>query len=214
MRVRLTAARVLLSHWWARPPRPRDIAATFRSTWHTLLDSGPGGLLRAINDGVHDLAREGAEKPINIWLHLGRVEYRQRWIRRFDRLSRRDISEIEVATRRLTYQPLLSVLMPVYNSDERWLRAGIASVQDQIYSNWELCIADDRSSDPRVAVVLREIAARDRRVKLIFRDVNGHISAASNSALSLASGDFIVLLDHDDVLPRHALAVVVHELRR
>ena len=214
MRVRLTAARVLLSHWWARPPRPRDISATLRSTWQVLFDSGPAGLLRAINDGVHDLAREGAEKPINIWLHLGRVEYRQRWIRRFDRLSRRDISEIEAATRRLTYQPLLSVLMPVYNSDERWLRAAIGSVQDQTYSNWELCIADDRSSDPRVAVVLREIAARDRRVKLIFRDVNGHISAASNSALSLASGDFIVLLDHDDVLARHALAVVVHELNR
>jgi GT2 family glycosyltransferase len=214
VRVRLTAARVLLSHWWARPPRPHDISATVRSTWRVLIDSGPGGLLRAINDVVHDLAREGAEKPIDIWLHLGRVEYRQRWIRRFDRLSRRDVSEIESATARLAYQPLLSVLMPVYNSDERWLRAAIASVQAQIYSNWELCIADDHSSDPRVAVVLREIAARDRRVKLIFRNVNGHISAASNSALSLASGDFIVLLDHDDVLAQHALAVVVHELSR
>ena len=86
--------------------------------------------------------------------------------------------------------------------------------RNQLYTNWELCIADDHSSDPRVAEVLREIQARDGRVKLHFREVNGHISAASNSALALASGEFIVLLDHDDVLPRHALAAVVHELNR
>ena len=104
--------------------------------------------------------------------------------------------------------------MPVYNSDERWLRAAIKSVQDQLYTNWELCIADDHSSDPRVGEVLRELQPRATRLKLHFREVNGHISAASNSALALASGDFIVLLDHDDVLPRHALAAVVHELNR
>jgi len=179
-----------------------------------LLESGPSGLLKAVSAGIHDLAREGARNPINIWLHLGRVEYRQRWIRRFDRRSRQDVRAISAATSRLAYQPLLSVLMPVYNSDERWLRAAIESVQNQIYSNWELCIADDHSSDPRVSAVLREIAAGDRRLKLHFREVNGHISAASNSALTLATGDFIVLLDHDDVLPRHALAAVVHELNR
>ena len=95
--------------------------------------------------------------------------------------------------------------MPRYNSDERWLRAADGSVESQLYTNWELCIADDHSSNPRVAEVLREIQARDGRVKLHFREVNGHISAASNSALALASGEFIVLLDHDDVLPRHAL---------
>lgn len=214
VRVRLTAARVLLSHWWEAPPQPRDVVGTLRRAWRVLIDSGPIGLLKTINAGVHELAREGAHNPLDLWLQLGRVEYRKRWIPRFDRLSRRDIREIESATGRLPYQPLLSVLMPVYNTDERWLRAAIASVQDQIYSKWELCIADDCSPDPRVGVVLREIAARDRRLKLHFRDTNGHISAASNSALSLASGDFIVLLDHDDVLPRHALAAVVHELNR
>jgi len=185
-----------------------------RQTWRVLLESGPVGLLKTINAGIHDLASEGARNPIDIWLHLGRIEYRQRWIRRFDRLSRQDVREIARATARLAHQPLLSVLMPVYNSDERWLRAAIRSVQNQIYSNWELCIADDHSSDPRVATVLREIASSDRRLKLHFRAVNGHISAASNSALSLASGEFIVLLDHDDVLPLHALAAVVHELNR
>ncbi len=212
MRVRLTAARVLLSQWWDDPPQPRDIAAAFQRTWRVLVDSGPIGLLKTINAGVHELAREGAGNPLDMWLHLGRVEYRKRWIPRYDRLSRRDVRDLAAATARLEYQPLLSVLMPVYNTDERWLRAAVASVQQQIYSKWELCIADDHSPDPRVAAVLREIAARDRRVKLHFREVNGHISAASNSALALASGEFIVLLDHDDVLARHALAAVVHEL--
>ena len=185
-----------------------------------LIDSGPGGLLRTINAGIHDLAREGSRTPVIPYLRerFGRAryraEYRHWWIRRCERLSRRDIRAIRQTTTRLTYQPLLSVLMPVYNTDERWLRRAIESVQHQLYSNWELCIADDRSTDPRVGEVLREIQSSDPRLRIHFRDVNGHISAASNSALALASGEFIVLLDHDDVLPRHALAAVVHELNR
>ena len=220
MRVRVTAVRVLLFRWWAHPPRLRDAATTIRLASRVLLDSGPGGLLRTINAGIHDLAREGSRTPVIPFLRerFGRAryraEYRHWWIRRCERLSRRDIRAIRQTTTRLTYQPLLSVLMPVYNTDERWLRRAIESVQHQLYSNWELCIADDRSTDPRVGEVLREIQSSDPRLRIHFRDVNGHISAASNSALALASGEFIVLLDHDDVLPRHALAAVVHELNR
>ena len=168
-----------------------------------------------MNAGVHDLAAEGARTPVNQWIRerLDRAAYR-RWVRQFDRLSREDLRAIDDSTSRLAYRPLLSVLMPVYNTDERWLRAAIASVQNQLYTNWELCVADDHSPNPRVAVVLREMAAQDTRLKVHFRDVNGHISAASNSALALASGEFVVLLDHDDELPRHALAAVVHELNR
>jgi GT2 family glycosyltransferase len=215
VRVRITAARVLLWRWWRHPPGPRDVATTFRDAWRVLRESGPRGLARNINAGIHDLAREGARHPVNAWIRerLNRAEYR-RWIRRFDRLSAADVRAIEDATSRLRYRPLLSVLMPVYNTDERWLRAAITSVQNQIYTNWQLCIADDRSPNPRVAEVLRQIASQDGRLKLHFRDVNGHISAASNSALALATGEFIVLLDHDDELPRHALAAVIHELNR
>jgi GT2 family glycosyltransferase len=220
LRVRVTAVRVLLLRWWADPPRWHDVAATIRSGWRILRESGPGGLLRTLNDGIHELALEGSRNPFNPWLreYLGRQRYRYGyrwlWIPRYDRLRRRDIRAIRKATAELAYQPLLSVVMPVYNSDERWLRAAITSVENQLYTKWELCIADDHSSDLRVAEVLREIQAREPRIKLYFRDVNGHISAASNSALALASGEFIVLLDHDDVLPAHALAAVVHELNR
>ena len=220
MRVRVTAARVLVFRWWAHPPRSSDVASGLRNAWRVLVEAGPGELLRSFNAGVHDLALEGSRNPVIPWFreYLGRtryrIEYRLWWIWRFDRLRWREIRELRKATARLPYQPLLSVLMPVYNTDERWLRAAIESVQNQWYTNWELCVADDHSSDPRVGEVLRQIQSREPRLRLHFREINGHISAASNSALALASGEFIVLLDHDDVLPRHALAAVVHELNR
>jgi GT2 family glycosyltransferase len=206
---------VLICRWWTHPPRLPDIANTARYGWRVLRKSGPGGLVREINAGIHELAREGSRSPVNVWIRdrLDRMAFR-RWIRRYERLQPEQVHEIEASTARLPYQPLLSVVMPVYNSDERWLRAAIRSVQDQFYTKWELCIADDHSTRPRVGEVLRELQAADSRLKVHFRDVNGHISAASNSALALASGDYIVLLDHDDVLARHALAAVVHELNR
>jgi glycosyltransferase involved in cell wall biosynthesis len=88
----------------------------------------------------------------------------------------------------------------------------IASVQVQSYPNWELCIADDCSSDPRIKEVLTEISVADARIKVVFRDVNGHIAEASNTAIDMASGDYIALLDHDDLLDRDALFYVVKEI--
>jgi GT2 family glycosyltransferase len=215
VRVRLTALRVLLCRWWTQPPRRKDIVRAAGGARRLLREGGARAVLRAINTATHDLAREGSRTPFNVWLQhrLRRVSYRH-WARQFDRLSKGDIRAIDEATARLAHRPLLSVLMPVYNTDPRWLRAAIASVQQQLYTNWELCIADDGSSLPRVGEVLRESQRCDPRIKIDFRPVNGHISAASNSALALASGEFIVLLDHDDVLPRHALMAVVHELNR
>jgi glycosyltransferase involved in cell wall biosynthesis len=216
VRIRITALRVLLVRWWAHPPRARDVALTARHAAAVLRESGPLGLLRTANARIHELAIEGQLDP-TLWRLIepvvARLEY-WRWIRTFERLSRRDARAAADATARLSFRPLLSVLMPVYNTDPRWLRAAIRSVQSQTYANWELCIADDCSSDPRVGALLRRMAAADRRITPHFRDVNGHISAASNSALALAAGEFLVLLDHDDVLPPHALAAVVHELNR
>ncbi len=95
--------------------------------------------------------------------------------------------------------------MPVFNPPEHFLREAIESVRQQIYTRWELCIADDASSLPHVREVLAEYAALDPRIKVTYRAENGHISEASNSALALASGEWIALLDHDDRLPVHAL---------
>ena len=109
-------------------------------------------------------------------------------------------------------KPKISVVMPVYNVDEKWLRLCIESVLDQIYKNWEFCIADDASPAPHIRRVLEEYAALDERVKVVFRPANGHISAASNSALNLATGNFVALLDHDDELSEDALFWVAKEI--
>jgi glycosyltransferase involved in cell wall biosynthesis len=102
-------------------------------------------------------------------------------------------------------QPLFSVIMPTYNTDAQYLKACIDSVLAQSYPHWELCIADDCSPKPHVMEILQEYAANDRRIKVFQREENGHISRASNSAIALASGDFIALLDHDDLLAKDAL---------
>ena len=98
--------------------------------------------------------------------------------------------------------------MPVYNTPINFLKAAINSVSNQLYPHWELCIADDASTDPDIRNILNEFQSKDSRIKVIFRKNNGHISAASNSALELAKGDFIALLDHDDELAIHALYLI------
>ena len=124
------------------------------------------------------------------------------------------LRKIATATQKLAYQPLISVIVPIYNPDADFLRQAIESVLGQIYSNWELCLADDRSTKSYVREILQEYQQQDSRVKVILREANGHISAASNSALELATGEYIALLDHDDLLAPHALSSVVDLLNR
>lgn len=134
------------------------------------------------------------------------------WVQAFGTLTESDQAAVRESLRTCAYQPKISILMPVYNTNEVWLNEAIASVQDQLYENWELCIADDASTQPQVRRVLEEVAAADARIKVVFRPQNGHISAASNSALEIVSGEFTALLDHDDRLAPHALATVVQSL--
>ena len=213
--VRLIAARELISRWRGRPPKAADVGRFAGHTVRIFRKSGPLGLIREFNAGTHRLAKESSAGPLLTQIHnvIDGFSYR-RWARRFDRLTAHDLKAIREASAQLKHRPLISVLMPVYNTDERWLRPAIESVRRQLYDNWELCIADDASPDPRVGKLLREFQSLDARIKVDFRQVNGHISAASNSALQLASGEFIALVDHDDLLPEHALLAVVHELNR
>jgi glycosyltransferase involved in cell wall biosynthesis len=129
----------------------------------------------------------------------------ERWVTTYDTLTNDRLSAQRESSRHLPRRPLISVLVPVYNTPEKWLTKAIASVGEQTYSNWELCLADDASTAPHVRPLLEHYAAADPRIKVCFREKNGHISAASNSALALATGDFIALLDHDDELTPHAL---------
>lgn len=133
------------------------------------------------------------------------------WVHRFDTLSLTQIVTYRARLENLPpdQRPLISILVPTYNTPESWLIKAIESVRAQFYPHWELCIADDASTAPHVRRVLEGFAQRDGRIKLTFRPENGHISAASNSALALATGEFTALLDHDDELAPHALAEVV-----
>ncbi len=103
--------------------------------------------------------------------------------------------------------PKISVVMPVYNPPMRFFIRAIESVKRQIHTDWELCIADDASTDPQVRPYLEQLA-QDPRIAVHFREVNGHISAATNSAAGLAKGDFLLLVDQDDELTLDALAEV------
>lgn len=129
----------------------------------------------------------------------------RRWIARNDTLTDADRAAIRAHIACLPAHPLFSVVMPVYNTDAHQLRAAIASVQRQLYPNWELCIADDASTAPHIAPLLAQEAAADSRIRFMRREINGHISAASNSALALARGEYVVLMDHDDLLAEQAL---------
>lgn len=135
------------------------------------------------------------------------------WVRRFDMVNeaKQDWMPRLAA---LSARPLISVLVPIYNTPERWLRRCLDSVIKQAYPNWELCIADDASTAPHVQRVLQEYASRDGRIRVVGRSENGHISAASNSALSLAKGEFVALLDHDDELRPHALLEIVEAINQ
>ncbi len=113
-----------------------------------------------------------------------------------------------------SYRPKISIVTPVWNTDERWLRRAIESVLEQTYDNWELCIADGGSTRESVERVLKEYAEKDSRIKVKSLDENKGISGNSNEALSLAAGDFIGLLDHDDELAPFALCEVVKLLNK
>jgi glycosyltransferase involved in cell wall biosynthesis len=129
----------------------------------------------------------------------------ERWVTTYDTLTSDRLSAQRESSRHLPRRPLISIVMPVYNTPEKWLAKAIASIGEQTYSHWELCIADDASTAPHVRTLLEYYAAADPRIKVCFRPKNGHISAASNSALELATGEFIALLDHDDEFTPHAL---------
>ena len=131
-----------------------------------------------------------------------------RWIDSYDGLTDADRAAIATHIQTLRDPPLISVVVPTYNTAEPYLRAMLDSVMAQLYPRWELCIADDASTAPHVRAVLDEYAKRDARVKVTYREKNGHISAASNSALELATGSHVALLDHDDLLAEHALYLV------
>lgn len=135
-----------------------------------------------------------------------------KWIAQFDTLTQDDREALRQESDAFPYRPLVSILLPVKDPPVSFLQQAIESVRHQLYTNWELCIADDNSRCPEVRSLIREYAIRDPRIKLVFRPENGHISEATNSAATIANGQWLGLLDHDDILREHALSCVVREI--
>ncbi|NBT13101.1 MAG: glycosyltransferase family 2 protein [Planctomycetia bacterium] len=136
------------------------------------------------------------------------------WVRRHDTPPAAAIRRHRAESAAFPRQPTISVIMPVFNPRPSILDAAIRSVRQQSYPHWELCIADDASTDPGVRDTLARHVAADQRIKLHLRDACGNISAASNTALGLATGDYVALFDHDDLLPPLALHWVVDAINR
>jgi O-antigen biosynthesis protein len=168
---------------------------SFRDSLNLLIREGLTGIGLSHRGGAHQLSHRS---------------YRS-WMER-NRLTEDDRERICKRIQALRNHPFFSVIVPVFNTEERWLRKCLDSVLHQHYPFWELCIADDASTSPHVRGVLEEYRARDERIKVVYRSSKGHISEASNSAMELATGSFVVFLDHDDELAEHALYLIAEEI--
>lgn len=193
-----------------------------RTGWKLAFRPGPDFDPAWYRERYADVAGAGSE-PLGHFLRWGRAEGRlpslgwrpkgrtcplspfEAWLA-VNHYSEADRAElIDRLAERSVRLPAISVIMPVYNPDPRFLAEAIASVRDQIYDQWELCVTDDGSSDADVIAVLKDAAAQDNRIRLTILPSNGGISAATNAGLAIASGEVIVFLDHDDRLTPDAL---------
>lgn len=102
--------------------------------------------------------------------------------------------------------PKIAVAMPVYNPNHSFFRQAVESVRCQTYQNWQLCMADDASTDPEIRPMLEALANEDKRIRVDFRSENGHISRATNSALELVDAPWTAFMDNDDLISEDALA--------
>lgn len=141
----------------------------------------------------------------NNLLHPFSVEQYNKWL---------DIFENDTEYEELEYNPLISILIPVYNINKEYLSDCLDSILNQTYQNFEVCLADDCSTLEETLETLKEYENKDKRIKVIYRKENGHISKATNSALSIANGEFVALMDNDDILTPNALYEMVYALNQ
>lgn len=172
---------------------------------------------------VKKLSPYNVKKGILYLKHYGVKEF---WIKLTERFQKDDIdynewfsnhcpTEEEIAEQRkrvFAYAPKISILVPVYNTPAVFLKQMIQSVRKQTYSNWELCIANANPANPEVAEILRVASKKDARIKVVDVPENEGIAQNTNRALEIAAGEYIGLLDHDDLLAVNALYEVVNAL--
>lgn len=137
----------------------------------------------------------------------------QRWIDQ-NETTHEGLNQLKSALANFWYHPKISIITPVWNTDEKWLRLAIESVMTQVYDDWELCLVDGGSTKPHIKHILQEYSWKDKRIKIKFLTENKGIAENSNEALSLATGEFVGFLDHDDELAPFALYEIVKLLNQ
>jgi glycosyltransferase involved in cell wall biosynthesis len=187
-----------------RDPGPRFSTRRYQQRYPDMVQSGVNPLLHYLEFGL----REGreifpVERPTSAY---------DDWIAAEERQDDTALAHMRKRAVKLTNRPLISVLMPTFNTEIEFLRAAIESVLAQSYDRFELCIADDASTDAEVRQVLGDYAESDPRIKVVYRNTQGGIARASNAALDIASGSWIAMLDHDDVLAPQALLRVAETI--
>lgn len=166
-------------------------------------------------DFIKEVRRQGLSPAVDDLVHRYYGSSRHSsggylsWLDHFDPLNGTGLEQARMLAGQYANGPLISVVLPVYNTPLALLKRCIDSVRGQTYRNWELCIADDASPDPRIADCLKAYARQDARIKVTVRERNGHISEATNTALAMVIGSHVAFLDHDDELSADALHQVV-----
>lgn len=172
---------------------------------------------------VKKLSPYNIKKGLLYLKHFGLKEF---WVRLTERFQTEDVDyevwyknhkrsteELQEQQRQVfSYAPLISILVPVYNTPEEFLKQMIQSVRKQTYGNWELCIANANPANETVAEILAVAAEKDARIKVTEVPENEGIAQNTNKALDIAAGDYVGLLDHDDLLTPDALYEVVKVL--
>ncbi len=138
-------------------------------------------------------------------------DYNQ-WIEKVENTQKPSVNNVISIERNVSERPKMSVVMPTFNSDLQLLDEAIQSVISQSYSNWQLCISDDGSNAPELIKYLKNICQNDQRIVAVYSDESRGIAANTNAALQLATGDYCVFLDHDDLLAEHALYEVANAI--
>ena len=178
---------------------PKQLLVWFRLGLQVLFSRGPKALWESAFWALTNHARAS-------------VGAYPEWVKQFSTASPEQLASMAAESAAFARQATFSFITPLYNTPEATLRAMIDSVLAQAYPKWELCLADDASTAPHVRAVVEEYRTKDPRIKVAWRERNGHISAASNAALALATGDYVALLDHDDTIPPDALYWVAREI--
>ncbi len=169
--------------------------------------------VKKINRKIFELVAPQRARELKL---LGKYKYKYRhlWENSGDNGYEKWINDVESEYPRdeaFEYNPQISILMSVYNVPDKYLIPCIESVKRQTYTNWELCIADDASTWSNVKDTLKRYE-RDSNIKIVYREEKGRISNCSNSALELATGEYIVFLECNDILAHNALYEVVKKL--